>query len=197
MTDLLAAARLLLLDLASTVFFLAALLLTRDLPLAVVGAMALGLAQIGWQFARGRPIDAMQAMSLVAVMGSGAATLMSHDPRFVMVKPSLIYVALGVIMLKPGWMNRYLPPSTRETLADIALIFGSAWAMLMFFSAAVNLIVALNFGVVAWSAFMMTYGVATKAGLVLVQYATMRHVRDRRAQVAPPSYSVVVSTTHA
>jgi len=182
MKDLIDAARLLALDLASTVVFLALFLLTRNLPLAVCAGIALGLVQIGRQVARGKTIDAMQGMSLVAVMGSGAATLMSHDPRFVMVKPSLIYVALGVMMLKPGWMNRYLPLPTREKLADIAVIFGSVWAVLMFASAAVNLFVALKFGVVAWSAFMLFYGVVSKAGLVLVQYATMRHFRDRRAQ---------------
>ena len=51
--------------------------------------MAFGVAQIGWEFAREKPIDAMQWMSLFLVVGSGAATLFTDDPRFVMVKPSL------------------------------------------------------------------------------------------------------------
>ncbi len=181
MKDLFEAGRLLLLDMASTVFFLLAFLLTKNLPLSVALGMALGFAQITWQWAQKKPIDAMQWMSLVAVMGSGAATLISHDPRFVMVKPSLIYIVVGVIMLRPGWMNRYLPPLTREKVSDIAVIFGFAWAALMFVSAALNLFVALNFGVVAWSAFMTIYGVISKAGMVLIQYATMRHISRRRA----------------
>jgi intracellular septation protein len=110
MRNLLEAARLLLVDMASTFVFLMVFLPTRNLPLAVVFGITLGLAQIGWQIARKEPIEVMQWMSLFAVLGSGAATLISHDPRFVMVKPSLIYVVVGAVMLKPGWMNRYLPP---------------------------------------------------------------------------------------
>ena len=64
--------------------------------------VALGLAQIGWQFVRKKPIDTMEWMSLFLVVGSGAATLLTSNPRFVMVKPSLIYIVVGVVMLKPG-----------------------------------------------------------------------------------------------
>jgi intracellular septation protein len=191
MRDLFEAGRLLLLDMASTIFFLVVFLLTKNLPLSVALGMALGFGQIGWQWTRKKPIDVMQWMSLVAVIGSGAATLISHDPRFVMVKPSLIYmvkpsliyIVVGVVMLRPGWMNRYLPQVTREKMSDIAVMFGFAWAALMFVSAALNLFVALNFGVVAWSAFMTIYGIISKAGMVLVQYATMRYIRDRRVRV--------------
>ena len=110
MKNLFDAGKLLLLDMASTFFFLVLYLLTKNITLAVVLGMALGTAQIGWQFARKKPIDTMQWMSLFLVVGSGAATLLTKDPRFVMVKPSLIYVVVGVVMLKPGWINRYLPP---------------------------------------------------------------------------------------
>ena len=33
----------------------------------------------------------------------------TSDPRFVMAKPSVIAVIVGVFMLKPGWLSRYLP----------------------------------------------------------------------------------------
>jgi len=184
MKDLLEAGRLLLLDMASTIFFLVVLLLTKNLPLSVSLGITLGFAQIGWQWTRRKPIDVMQWMSLVAVMGSGAATLISHDPRFVMVKPSLIYIVVGLVMLRPGWMNRYLPPVARDKVSELAVFFGFAWAALMFVSAALNLFVALNFGVVAWSTFMTIYGIVSKAGMVLIQHATMRHISGRRARVS-------------
>jgi len=60
--------------------------LTKNIPLSVILGMALGVAQIGWQFASKKPIDTMQCMSLFLVLGSGAATLITDDPRFVMVK---------------------------------------------------------------------------------------------------------------
>jgi intracellular septation protein A len=185
MRNLFAAAKLLLLDMASTVFFLVVFLLTKNIPLAVVLGVALGVAQIGWEFVRKQPIDTMQWMSLFLVVGAGAATLLTNDPRFVMVKPSLIYLVVGVVMLKPGWMNRYLPPLAKELVPDIAFIFGFVWSGLMFFSAALNVIVALNFSVVTWASFMSIYGVVSKLGLFLIQYTTMRYIGIRRRRAMP------------
>jgi intracellular septation protein A len=165
MRQLFESAKLLLLDMASTFLFLAVFLLTRSVVLSVALGMALGVAQIGWEFARGKSIDAMQWLSLFLVLGSGAATLMTSDLRFVMLKPTLIYSMVGVVMLRRGWMNRYVPPIAVELVPDIAVIFGYAWAGLMFVSAALNLIVGLNFSVVAWSAFMSAWAIASKAVL--------------------------------
>ena len=187
MRDLFAAAKLLLLDMASTVFFLVVFLLSKNIPLAVALGVALGVAQIGWEFVRKRPIDTMQWMSLFLVVGAGTATLITNDPRFVMVKPSLIYLVIGVVMLKPGWMNRYLPPVAKELVPDLAFIFGFIWSGLMFFSAALNVIVALNFSVVTWASFMSVYGIVSKLGLFLIQYAVMRYVGIRRRRAMPTS----------
>jgi intracellular septation protein A len=187
MKNLLVAGRELAVDLASTLFFLALYLLTHNIPLAVAFGMALGVAQIGWQFARGKPIETMQWLSIVIVLASGTATLLTNDPRFVMVKPTIIYCIVGTVMLKPGWMNRYLPPIAREVVPDVAIVFGFVWAGLMFASAALNLVLALNFSIVFWGTFMSIWGIASKAVLFLVQYAVMRSigVRRRRAQVPP------------
>ena len=74
----------------------------------------------------------------VSGAGLGSATLITNDPRFVMIKPSLIYVIVGIVMLKPGWINRYLPPIAMELVPDIAFILGYVWAGLMLFSAGLN-----------------------------------------------------------
>ena len=187
MRSLFEAGRLLLLDLASTFFFLILFLLTKNVPLSVVLGMALGVAQIGWQFARGKRVDTMEWISLFVVLASGAATLFTDDPRFVMIKPSVIYAIVGVAMLKPGRMNRYLPPVAIELVPDIAYGFGFAWAGLMFATAVLNIVVALNFGVVAWSAFMSVFAIASKVALFVICYAAMRFIgaRRRRAQPVP------------
>jgi intracellular septation protein A len=91
-------------------------------------------------------INTKQWMSLFLILGSGAAALITNDPRFVMVKPTVVYLIFGTVMLKPGWMNRYLPPIAIERVPDIAFIFGYLWSGLMFFSATLNLVVALNLG---------------------------------------------------
>jgi intracellular septation protein A len=180
MRNLLEAGRMLLLDMAATLFFLVLYLLTHNVALSVVFGMALGVAQIGWQLARGKPIDTMQWMSLFLVLGAGTVTLITNDPRFLMIKPTVIYLIVGIVMLKRGWMNRYLPPIAIELVSDIAVIFGYAWSGLMFFSAALNLIVALNFSVVTWSATMSIWGIVSKAALFLIGYAIMRIIGARR-----------------
>ena len=187
MRQLFASSKLLLLDMASTFLFLALFLLTKSLALSVVLGMALGVAQVSWEFARGKPIDVTQWMSLFLVLASGAATLITADPRFVMLKPTMIYCVVGVVMLRRGWMNRYLPPAAVQWVPDIAVIFGYAWAGLMFLSAALNLLAAMNLGVTAWAAFMSVWAVASKVALFLISYATMRYigVRRHRAQMSP------------
>jgi intracellular septation protein len=189
MKNLFEAGKLLLLDMASTFLFLVLFLLTKNIPLSVVLGMALGVAQIGWQFARNKPIDTMQWMSLFLVLGAGTATLLTDDPRFVMIKPSVIYAIVGIVMLKPGWMNRYLPPIAMEVVPDIAFIFGYVWSGLMFFSAGLNVIVALNFSVVAWASFMSIYAIVSKAALFLIAYATMRTIGVRRRARMVPAVS--------
>ncbi|HXW19161.1 MAG TPA: septation protein IspZ [Roseiarcus sp.] len=126
MKNLLQAGKLLFLDMASTLFFLALFLATDNIRLSVILGVALGVVQIGWEFYRRRPIDAMQWTSLVLVVGSGTAALATNDPRFVMMKPSLIYALVGAVMLRKGWMNRYLPAIAMEVVPDIAVIFGTS-----------------------------------------------------------------------
>ena len=106
MKNLFQAGKLLFLDMAATLFFLVLYLLTHNVTLSVLLGMALGAAQIGWQLARGKKIDTMQWMSLFLVLGAGTVTLLTNDPRFVMVKPSVIYLIVGIVMLRRGWMNR-------------------------------------------------------------------------------------------
>jgi intracellular septation protein len=185
MKNLFNAGKLLLLDMASTLLFLVLYLLTKDIPLAVVLGVALGVAQIGWEVARKKQIGAMQWLSLVLIVASGSATLITHDPRFVMVKPSLIYLVVGAVMLKRGWMSRYLPPIAMEVVPDLAVIFGFVWSGMMFFSAALNLIVALSFSVMTWAWLMSVYGIVSKLGLFLIQYATMRYIGVRRRRARP------------
>jgi intracellular septation protein len=186
MKNLFEAGKLLLLDMAATLFFLMIYLLTHNIALSVVLGMALGTSQIGWQLARGKPVDTMQWMSLFLVLSAGTVALITNDPRFVMIKPSAVYVIVGVVMLKRGWINRYLPPIAIELVPDIAVIFGYAWAGLMFFSAVLNVIVALNFDVVTWSVTMAVYGLVSKAALFLIGYAAMRIVGGRRYRRQAP-----------
>ena len=183
MRNLFQAARVLLMDLASTILFLVVYLATDNLYVAVGLGMALGVAQIGWQLARRQPIGSLQLLSVVLILASGTATFFTSDPTFVMLKPSAIYCIVGLVMLKRGWMNRYLPERARP-VADVATTFGYVWAGLMFASAALNVGLALTLDAKTWAAVMSAWGLFSKIGLFLVQYGWMTAVGRRRAAAA-------------
>jgi intracellular septation protein A len=194
MANLLRSARLLVSDLASTLLFLAVLLATKDLMLAVALGVGLGALQIGWLMVRRQKIDTMQWLSVGLVVVSGVATLLTSDARFVMLKPSVIYCIVGAYMLRPGWMNRYLPPIAVQTVADVAYVYGFVWAGLMFASAALNVVLALTLDPVTWSAAMSVWGIASKIVLFLIQYATMTMIGRRRGRAAAVSATRELAT---
>ena len=187
MRNLLHSASLLVLDLASTFLFLVVYLLSHNIPLAVALGMGLGIAQIGVQFARRRPIETMEWLSLFLVVASGTAALITDNPRFVLFKPSVLYTIVGVVMLKRGWINRYLPPLANAVVADVAVVVGLLWAGLMFASAAVNAFVAMSYDVVTWAWFMPVFGIVSKIIIFLISFAMMRFIGRRRLQAMPES----------
>lgn len=171
-------------DLLSTVFFMVLISLTHDVTLATGAAITIGMAQVALCWIRRKPVDAMQWLSLGLVVVMGGATLLTHDARFVMVKPTLVLTAIGVVMLKPGWMNRYLPPIVTDNAPRLGLTFGYVWAGMMFATAALNLVVALGTDPRTWALVMSIVPLASKIVLFLIQFAVMRVLVGRRVRAA-------------
>jgi len=174
------------LDMASTIFFVILFELTKNIVLSVAVGMALGVVQIGWVLARKRRPDAMQWLSLFLVLATGAATFITKDPRFVLFKPTIIYCIVGFVMLKPGWMNRYLPEQAMRLVPDLGVVFGFVWAGLMFFSAALNFAIALKGDMALSVKFLAIFPLASKLSLFAIQYAVMRLVGRRRYLAMTP-----------
>jgi intracellular septation protein A len=133
----------------------------------------------------------MQWMSLGLVLVTGGATLLTQDPRFMMAKPSVVYLLVGVAMLERGWMLPYLPPEARELLPDRIMIrWGYVWAALMFFTAVLNAGVALTASLATWSLFIAIFPAASKVALFAVHFGSMRwlgyrnHRRGAAAKLA-------------
>jgi intracellular septation protein len=180
MKELLHSARALLHDAASILLFFALYGLTGNIIASVAAGIALAAAQIGWQLAHGKPVDALQWVSLVAVIASGSATLLTANPLFAMLQPTLVYILVGSAMLRRGWMLRYLPAVAVQTVPDLAIRFGFVWAGLMFFSAALNLGLALTLSPAGWLASMSVWATGSKIALFVFQYAVMKTIGRRR-----------------
>jgi intracellular septation protein len=179
------AGKLLLLDLASTILFIVVFVLTHNTYLSVGLGVALGLVQIGTQFARRKPIETMEWLSLFVVVAAGTVTLLTDDVRYVLFKPSAIYTIVGVVMLKPGWINRYLPATALAIVPDVSVVVGFMWAGLMFASALTNAFIALNFSVATWALVMPVFGIVSKLLLFLAGFAAMRFIARRRVRAMP------------
>lgn len=184
MKEFLLAARALLLDMASMVVFLVVVWLTDNLYWSAAIGMAFGVAQIVWQLARRQPIEALQWLSLVQVLAAGTATLLTDNATFMMLKPSVLSVILGVVMLKRGWMKRYISPATAALVGDVAIRFGFIWAWLMFFTGALNIALALTLDTKTWSVVMSFWGLGSNIALFLAQYAVMDWIARRRTAAA-------------
>jgi intracellular septation protein A len=167
-------------DLLSTLFFVGLYAVTHNVYLATGVGIALGLGQIAWELARRRPIDTMQWLSLGLVVVFGGATLITHNALFIKVKPALIYAAVGVVMLKPGWMTRYMPKVVIDTAPDIPRAFGYIWATMMFATAAATLVIAFRFDMRAYTLFLAVFPLPSKLVLFGVQYVTTRLLVVRR-----------------
>jgi intracellular septation protein A len=171
-------------DLLSTLMFVGLYATTHSVYVATGLAIAAGVVQIAWLNFRRSPIDAMQWMSLGLVVVFGGASLYAHDPRFIMLKPTLIYAVIGGVMLKRGWMARYQPPLALRWSRDVSVAFGYVWAGLMFATGALNLVLVAHGDPKAWAWFIGVFPIASKLGLFAVQYVATQFVVRARMRAA-------------
>ncbi len=161
-------------DLAAMILFLVVFLATKNIYLATGVGIATGMAQIAWGLARKAPIGMLQWTSLGLVVVFGGATLLTHDARFIMFKPTAVHLVLGATMLKRGWMERYTPPAVREVARPMLNLFGYIWAGLMFTIAAVNLALIFTVDAATWAKVNLFIDPLAIIALFVVQNAYMR-----------------------
>jgi intracellular septation protein len=168
-------------DLLSAIFFLAAYAVSGDPRVAAGIAVAAGLVQLGWLKFAVRRIAPLQWASLGLVIVLGGATMATQDPRFFMIKPSIVHFAVAAAMLRRGWMVRYITPIARQNVSEATMVAaGYAWAGLMAILGLTNLIVALYLGLATWAWFISVGAVGAKVAAVALQFAVFRTIVRRR-----------------
>ncbi len=176
--------KLLVLDMASSLLFLAVLLATRNIYLATGVGIAAGIAQVAWMMWRRDSVEPLRWISLGLVVVMGSATLLTHDPRFIILKPTIIYAAVGAGMLRPGWMARYMPARASGLIPPGLLIFWSyLWAAAMFALAASCLAVAVYAGQRAWAVYTTFAPWAMIAGLMGLSALIFPRIARRNARL--------------
>jgi intracellular septation protein A len=180
------ALRQLLSDFLSAILFLVVYAITGNLLAAAAIAVAAGVLQLLRIWSTGRRVEPMQWMSLGLVVVLGGATILTQSPRFMMVKPTIVHLAVAAVMLRRGWMIRYLPQIVLQNVPEPTIVAaGYAWAGLLAAIGLTNLVIALHFDFVTWAWFVAVGAVGVKLTAFALQYGVFRMiVRRRLAQPA-------------
>lgn len=162
-------------DLLSTLVFVALLWTTGDIYLASGIGIALGIGQTLWYMYSGHAIGPLQWLSLVLITVLGMTTILTRNPHFVMMKPTILWIALGAVMLRRDWMAPYLPPIVTDNLDDALIVrAGYVWATLMFALAVLNLVVAFTMTAKFWSVYALAAPTVSFVALFATQYLMFR-----------------------
>jgi intracellular septation protein len=171
-------------DFLSTIVFLALYLITGNVMLATGVAIAGAVVQVVHARVKREPLGFMTYASLALVIVLGGATLLTSDPRFVLAKPSIAHFAIGAIMLKRGWMLRYVPPIVAQTIPEYVTLAGYAWAALMFALGLGTIAVALTGDIKLWAIYVSVVAVGAKVAAFAVQYVVFRILVTSRIRAA-------------
>ena len=174
-------------DLFSSIVFLVVFAVTGDALLTMIVAIGVGAAQIAVEKIRGRPVQTMQWLSLGLVLVFGSVSLVTHDMRFIMMKPTLIHFAVGAVMLKRGWLDRYLPEIVHDNVPQRVIVAsGYAWSALMFVVGIANFLVAMRGDRETWALFNSVVPMGANFAAFGVQYLVLRAVVSRKLRQAAP-----------
>ena len=119
-------------DFLSVILFFVVYAVSGSLFVTAAVAVAAGLAQVARLRLTHHPIEPMQWMSLGLVVVLGGATMLTQSARFMMIKPTIVHFAVAAIMLRRGWMIRYLPEIALRNVPEPAIVAARyAWAALV------------------------------------------------------------------
>jgi intracellular septation protein len=169
-------------DFFSTIVFVALYLMSGNVLLATGVAIAGAVGQVIYAHTKGQKLGFMTYASLALVIVLGSATLLTSDPRFVLAKPAIAHFAIGAIMLKRGWMLRYVPPIVAETIPEYVTIAGFAWAALMFALGAGTIAIAMTGDIKLWAIYVSVVAIGAKVAAFALQYVAFRILVTNRVR---------------
>ena len=117
---------------------------------AIVVAVVVSKVRIG-------RVSPMLALSAILIVGFGALTIRFHDPRFIQLKPTIIYAGLGSLLLGGALLGRpllkYVLEAGFEGLGTRAwLVLSRNWGLFFLGMAVLNEILVRNLSFETWLA---------------------------------------------
>ncbi len=172
-------------DLLPVLLFFAAYSLTGNIYLATGVAIVSTAAQVGISWFKHRKVEPMQWVSLALILVLGGLTLVLHDKRFIMWKPTVLYWLLGAGFLISDLAFRKNP--IKAMMGKQIELPERLWAKLTFawygffaFMGALNLFVAFNFSEAVWVNFKLFGGMGLMLVFVLAQGMVLsRYIQEK------------------
>ncbi|UFZ04567.1 septation protein IspZ [Bradyrhizobium ontarionense] len=171
-------------DFLSAAVFFILYVATDDVVLATSAAVAVAIVQVVYARIKGVSLSFMAYASVGLVIVLGGVTLLTNDPRFMFAKPAIGHFAIGVIMLKRGWMLRYVPPIVAETIPEYVTVAGYAWAALMFALGLGTIAVAMTGDIKLWVLYITVVAGGAKVAAFALQFVAFRFVVANRIRAA-------------
>lgn len=187
MPYLFASARPILEDMAGTIVFYLVYLTTGSAALGAGVGVALGLGQIIRHRLHGKAVPTLLLLGVGLTVALGALSLVARSPRFLLLKPSIVYGVIGGSMLPREWLVRYVPVIARDLVpAQTFNRAGWGWAGLMFATAGLNLVLVLSLAPARAATSFVLWAIASNFCVFGAQYWVIRRcaVRTYRARHA-------------
>jgi len=163
------------LDLLATLVFVATYWLTNNILAATATGIVAGVARFGYIKLKKQPVGPLQYLSVVLVVVAGVSTIITKDPHFVMIKSSIVFLAVAAVMLSTDWMSPYLPKIVTENLAPSVIVWaGRSWGVLLIVLSLANAVVAFGFSINVWVWYASVVPTAAQLIAFVLQYAIFR-----------------------
>jgi intracellular septation protein len=178
------------LDLLATIVFVATYWLTDSIVAATATGIIAGVTRFTYIKWKKQPVGPLQYLSVVLVIVAGVTTIITNDPHFVMIKSSVVFVAVAAVMLSTDWMAPYLPKIVTENIAPAVIVWASrSWGILLIALALANAVVALGFSIHVWVWYASVVPTAAQLSAFALQYAIFRILvrRSIRAKLSAQS----------
>ncbi len=151
-------------DFTSALLFLLVYLISGDIRVAAGGIVAVGLVQLRGVTLTGRRLAPKRWMRFASILVLSGASILTQNPRFIMMQSSVVHFTLSMLMLRRGGMMRYIDPIAGQKVPEsVAVAVGYAWAALLMALGLTNLIIVLYFDFATWAWFVLISAVGTKA----------------------------------
>lgn len=156
---------------------------TVDIFFATAAMMVATTLQVAWAWFKHRKIEKMLMISFCAIIVFGSMTLLLHDKRFIMIKPTIVYwIMSGALLISFFWFKKNPIRAMMEKHFDAPEAVWNQWLYVWasFFGAmgVLNLLVAYNFSEDIWVKFKVFGTLAMSLALAFLQgWRLMRYAR--------------------